>query len=148
MLLFKLEKTFTKEDDATHKRWSFDVPEGAERLTIDFSFDPPHCGREEGIKEILRTLSAEAPGRVFSEVEVLSFLNVKNHVVLSLDSPDGWVGTRHFCNPKQHFEIAADYADYGFKPAALTAGRWEITLSFNSVVSDELNCRLSAEVLL
>lgn len=145
-VLLSLEKTFTDDDHHTHKVFPFSVPSGIKEIRVKMSYSPKDCDDEEKSLAIIRgILSRDAWYRTFTEEEVRGFLPLRNHISVSLDGPEGWLGTAHRHAPKQEYFINEKDCACGFRPAATVAGEWKITLSLNCVVTGKVDVRVVVE---
>lgn len=144
--LFSLDRTFTDEDHHTHRVYEFSVPPGLREIRVKLAYSPKDFDDEEKSLEIIRgILARDAWYETFTEEEVRGFLPLRNHISVSIDSPDGWLGTAHRHAPRQEYFINEKDCACGFRPAQIKAGEWKITLSFNCVVTGTVNVRVVAE---
>lgn len=144
--LLVIDKVFTDDDHHTHKTFPFEVPEGLKEIRVKMAYAPKDFDDEEKSLEIIRDiLRKDAWYSTFTEEEVRGFLPLRNHISVSLDSPDGWLGTAHRHAPRQEYFVNADDCACGFRPAEIKAGEWKITLSLNCVVTGTVNVRVTVE---
>ena len=144
--LFSLDTTFTDADHHTHRAYSFAVPSGLREIRVKLAYSPKDFDDEEKSVGIIRDILArDAWYETFTEEEVRGFLPLRNHISVSIDSPDGWLGTAHRHAPRQEYFINEKDCACGFRPAPIKAGEWKITLSFNCVVTGTVDVRVVAE---
>lgn len=146
----KVLADFTKEyfnaDNHTHKEIPFDVPEGLKEIRIKIAYSPKDFDDETASLAIVReVLKKDAWYASFEEKDLKYFLPLKNHISLSVDSPDGWLGTAHRHAPVQEHFINERESAYGFRPAPVTSGKWKITLSMNCIITGKVTVRVIVE---
>lgn len=143
MLLLERDLQIDKSLEKTHLNFNFEVNEDFSRLVVDVSFSPAHDGGA-GTADVAATLRRDAPYLNFTEEDLKRALPLRNYVEVSLDSPDGWLGSAHRHGSVKHYEISESQASLGFRPAKLTRGTWVLTLSVHAVVTPSV--RLLARV--
>lgn len=144
--LLEIDRVFTDDDHHTHRVFSFSVPSGLKEIRVKMAYSPKDCDDEEKSVAIIRgILARDAWYSSFTEEQVKGFLPLRNHISVSLDSPDGWLGTAHRHAPRQEYFVNAEDCACGFRPAEIKAGEWKLTLSFNCVVTGTVGVRVTVE---
>ncbi|MGH2382783.1 MAG: CehA/McbA family metallohydrolase [Candidatus Limnocylindria bacterium] len=99
----------TRRDRQRRQVFEFQVPERADRLRVDFRYQP---GEVAGVHNLL---------------------------TLSIFDPRVFRGAAHRWNQAQTVTIDARAATPGFLPGRITAGRWRIELDAHEIVNDGLS---------
>jgi hypothetical protein len=140
MILFSLEEKFNRQHEKTHAKYFFDVPFGVSALKIKFKYSPKEgADMQKMLEETLLSFAKYAPFEKNALEEAKKCLPLVNHIGLSVDSPLGWVGSRHNHCPDSEFTIGKN-STVGFADAEITEGKWAVTLSFNSIVTQAVTC--------
>lgn len=145
MLLFGTEWIFTPKDECTHQHFDFSVPNGLNALQIKFEYSPKYLENEEQKAVLLRKAYARYMDGAVPTDDYIRSETVGNFITLSLDSPDGWVGTAHRHPPKQTITISADDCTRGFIPTRIKEGQWRLTLSVFAVITETCTMNISVE---
>lgn len=133
-----LEKTIkiTEQDAKSHIRIDFFVPEGYQKLVINTSYSPKYEYDIDRCKAFVQKcyINADREGD-FDSLPLSSYLPLANHISWSIDSPDGYIGTKHLSKPFQKHVISAEESSEGFLPTPIKSGKWSVTASINSIVT-------------
>lgn len=115
---------------------AFDLNKDAEMLCIDFSYTPKIMQDHNQAYEIMKKAAME----YLPEEELEEFLvgerNLCNLLTLSLDHDSGFRGCAHRHPSNQHIEISETCATPGFLAGQISAGRWKLTVSVHSIVTE------------
>ncbi|HOB63912.1 MAG: hypothetical protein GX095_02870 [Clostridiales bacterium] len=145
MTIFRLKHEFTPRDTSGHFRFPFNIDKECRRLTIKYKYSPKTLEDSEYslrlIDECFRRYGIEA-----SEERKAAELPLNNLITISLDSPEGLVGTAHRHLNDARYEISESYSSAGFFPAKITAGEWAVTLSAHAVLSQKVIAEVEVSV--
>ena len=128
LTLLEKQGRVTPKDDKTNIFLDFNVPNGVEKLIIDYSYSPKTVeNRAEAVKLISEGLEKYL-GKDNNE-NPLDYLPVKNLITLSLDSNGNYRGAAHRQDDVQHHEISKDFASNGFLKGKIESGVWRVVLN-------------------
>ncbi|MDR2267758.1 MAG: hypothetical protein LBE09_09365 [Christensenellaceae bacterium] len=102
-------------------------------LVFKYEYQPKIFDDPIASMEYIRKCAEESSVSVESLMHEANAL--KNHLTLSIDSPDGWVGTAHRHNNKLEIVINSQRSTEGFLPTPITMGKWIATVSTHCVLS-------------
>lgn len=136
--LFKKTIELHREDNKTNLTFPFSLPEGAEKLTVQFSYTPKILeDKEESKTQIKACLKKDGvPQKRYTEAEIESYLPIVNLVTISLDDPKGYRGCAHRHDAKQCHVFTNTKAPVGFVARPLEAGTWQLHFHMHAVVSE------------
>lgn len=130
MLIFEKRGEVTPEKDKTNIVIPFEVPDGIEKLIIDYSYSPKtEKNREKSLERIRNCIE-----KYSAAGEPEAYLPVKNLITLSLDDSSGFRGAAHRQADSQHHEISADFASNGFVKGKISSGTWRVVLNVHCCV--------------
>ena len=135
MIIFETAGKVLPEQDKTNIPLEFTVPEGIEKLIIDYEYSPKTL--EDGKKA--EKLLAESIEKYLGDeykAEPQDFMPVKNLITLSLDDNDKYRGAAHRQADKQHHEISKEFASPGFIKGEIHSGKWKIVLNVHCCACD------------
>jgi hypothetical protein len=140
-----LETTLVLTPESSRR--AFDLPfaleRPAERLRIDFSYEPKrYADREDSLRliaECLRGRGAKLEGRTAER-----YLPLVNLVTISLDCGTDYIGCAHRHDREQVHFIGAAASSPGFFPFAPRAGAYRVVVSAHCVLSP--SCEVSLRV--
>ncbi len=132
MILFEKAGIITPKQDKTNLFFDFDVPDGIERLIIDYSYSPKTVDDEHTaiklIKEKMKQYGADGKAE--------DYLPIKNLITLSLNDEKSYRGAAHRQADTQHHEISKGFADSGFIKGEIGSGKWKIALNVHCCACD------------
>lgn len=101
------EETLTHKDAKQHIGHYFDLPAGASRLNIHFTFAPARVG------------------------------DIRNMLTLTLFDPAGFRGAGHRGGAKHQVSLSSTDATPGYRPGPLPPGLWMIEIDTHMILPDE-----------
>ena len=128
MLIFEKTGKVTPEQDTTNVVLTFNVPNGTEKLTIDYEYSPKLFEDETAAMKMLEESIEKYLGDAYSAMPQ-DFLPVKNLITLSLDDNGNYRGAAHRQADRQHHEIGRDFASAGFVKGEIHSGEWQVVLN-------------------
>lgn len=148
MIVFEQNIVISNEQNNQHLYYEFNLEKMAKKLTIDFSYNPKIVDLNEQLaKTMLKaTMNKFYSIHPYNDDNISMFLPLTNHITLSLDSPNGWIGTAHRGNNISHIELTNENADRGFNLTNLIPGIWGFSLSVNCLISKQCTCFVKIEV--
>lgn len=130
MIVLKEQRRLFAEESCRHIFIPFEVPFDGAELCVRFSFSPSILEDKNKALALLRQgMARYEPEKKFDNSELEKFLPLNNMLTLSIDSPDGFVGTAHRYGIKQLLKISAKKSARGFFPQAVKKGIWRVTVS-------------------
>ncbi|MGN0796805.1 MAG: hypothetical protein ACI4M5_01210 [Christensenellales bacterium] len=144
--LFEKTIIITEQDAKSHIRIDFFVPEGYQKLVINTSYSPKYEYDMDRCKAFVQKcyINADREGD-FDALTMSSYLPLANHISWSIDSPDGYIGTKHLSKPFQKHTISSEWASEGFLPTPIRSGQWSVTASINSIVTEWAEITIEVE---
>ena len=142
MILLNINEVFTKENAKTHIRFPFRVPEneGFSALKISFKYSPKRgSDMRDMLNQAVQAFQKYAPYTPDVYAEAAKHMPLTNHITISLDSPVCWLGTKHSPGYDNNYMIGAQSSP-GFLDTEILPGGWTVTLSFNSVITETVEC--------
>lgn len=147
MTIFTKKIRLLEKDKWTHTNIPFGIEEQAKRLILKFSYSPKYFYDKDKSLELLRdSLKHYAPEKSFMDKDLERFLPIKNLLTVSLDSPEGVVGTAHNQSNDQVHIISKEKSSFGFFNQEIIKGIWNITVSAHSIVSPYVDVSLEVEI--
>jgi hypothetical protein len=129
MIVLKEQRRLTAES-CKHLYFSFDLPHDGKELCVRFGFSPSKLEDNNRAIELIRQgMAVYQPGTKYEDSQLEEYLPLKNMLTLSIDSPQGFVGTAHRFCAKQIHKITAQKSSRGFLPQPIEKGRWSVTVS-------------------
>ena len=128
MVIFEKAGKVLPEQDKTNIPLEFTVPEGIEKLIIDYEYSPK-TWEDRGKAEKLLAESIEKYLGDEYRAEPQDFMPVKNLITLSLDDNGEYRGAAHRQADKQHHEISKEFASSGFIKGEIHSGKWQVVLN-------------------
>ena len=135
----------TSSDTKTHINRSFEVNKEYSKLVFDVSYSPKYL---EDVSKCMQLMRQRIKDVGFKEdflpdKELAKAIPLANHISWSIDSPkDGYLGTKHKHNPHQILEISEEKSSFGFMPAKIVKGTWNITSSMNAILTDDVDIHI------
>lgn len=128
MTIFEKAGSVLPEQDKTNIPLEFSVPNGIEKLVIDYEYSPKILEDEEKSIAILEESIEKYLGGEY-HAEPKDFMPIKNLITLSLDGNGEYRGAAHRQADKQHHEISRDFASAGFIKGEIKGGIWRLVLN-------------------
>ncbi|MDE6659432.1 MAG: hypothetical protein K2K01_04900 [Eubacterium sp.] len=145
MLIFEKTGKVLPEQDKTNIPLSFTVPDGIEKLVIDYEYSPKILDNEEKATKLLEKSIEKYLGLEY-KAEPKEFMPVKNLITLSLDENGNYRGAAHRQADKQHHEISRDFASAGFEKGEIKSGIWTLVLNVHCCACEvDYNVRITGE---
>lgn len=135
MVIFEKAGRVLPEQDKTNIPLEFTVPEGIEKLIIDYEYAPKILEDGEKAKKLLAESIEKYLGDEY-EAEPQDFMPVKNLITLSLDDNGEYRGAAHRQADKQHHEISKEFASVGFIKGEIHSGKWQVVLNVHCCACD------------
>lgn len=135
------------DDAKKHVIGTFNIEKEYKSLDFTCSYSPKYLFDEE--KSLV--LMKEAIQRDGYSLEKYPDSELKKHIPLanlvswSIDSPEGFLGTKHKHNPNLVLSISKDKSTFGFKNSEIIQGQWRIIASLVSVVTDDVDLNVCVE---
>lgn len=133
--------TINKIDSKTHKKIEFEVNNETNLLKLEFSYSPSLVYNIEDVLSAFeypcKTLN-EQENNTLKENFISGSDKLKNLVTLSLYYKDKYIGCAHRHSENQIIIISSKDSTPGFINTPITAGKWEIVLSFHAVFVDNI----------
>lgn len=144
--LFTKTIKITERNAKSHIRIDFFVQEGYQKLVIYTSYSPKYEYDIDRCKAFVQKCYINADRTAdFDTLPLSSYLPLANHISWSIDSPDGYIGTKHLSKPFQKHTISAEGASEGFFPTPIRSGQWSVTASINSIVTQWAEITIEVE---
>ena len=135
MIIFETAGKVLPEQDKTNIPLGFTVPEGIEKLIIDYEYSPKTLEDAEKAEKLLLESIEKYLGDEH-KAEPQDFMPVKNLITLSLDDNGEYRGAAHRQADKQHHEISKEYASPGFIKGEIHSGKWQVVLNVHCCACD------------
>lgn len=144
--LFEKTINITEQNAKSHIRIDFFVPEGYQKLVTITSYSPKYEYDIDRCKAFVQKCYINADRDVeIDSLPTSSYLPLGNHISWSIDCPDGYIGTKHLSKPFQKHTISAEGSSEGFLDTPIKSGRWSVTASINSIVTESANITIEVE---
>lgn len=145
MLIFEKEGKVLPEQDKTNISIAFTVPDGIEKLVIDYKYSPKTLEDEEKTAAILKESIEKYLGNDY-DADPKDFMPIKNLITLSLDENGTYRGAAHRQADQQHHEISREFASVGFEKGEITSGSWRLMLNVHCCACEvNYNVRITGE---
>ena len=135
MVIFEMAGKVLPEQDKTNISLEFTVPEGIEKLIIDYGYSPKTLEDGEKAEKLLAESIEKYLGDEY-KAEPQDFMPVKNLITLSLDDNGEYRGAAHRQADKQHHEISKEFASPGFIKGEIHSGKWQVVLNVHCCACD------------
>lgn len=132
MLIFSKQGKITPEQDKTNIVFTFDVPFGTKKLTVNYSYAPKLVENEELAVSYLEN------GRKKYDVDfdLELFKPVKNHITLSFDECGNYRGACHRQPNEMTVYIAEENSTPGIENRKIMSGQWDVMLNVHFIGCD------------
>lgn len=145
-----LDKTLiiTPRDDKSNIVVPFTLPGDAERMIIACRFEPKviedkALARQAALANIGRYVPRyQLP---LYQKEQADSVNLVNHLTLSLDCGEEYLGCAHRHAPEQTHEISESFSSPGFRRFRPRAGEYQAVINVHSVTSKEVRYHITVE---
>lgn len=145
MIIFEKTGKVIPEQDKTNIALAFSVPDGTDRLIIDYTYGPKLLEDKNTAHALLKKSIEKYLGNEYC-AEPDDFMPVKNLITLSLDENGKYRGAAHRQADTQHHEIGEALASPGFIKGRITGGTWKIVLNVHCCACDvNYSIKISAE---
>lgn len=134
MILLDIEGKITHDNEKTNISHSFFVPEGAERLIINFSYSPKNVSSRKAAINIVKDCFEKYNEPMIGRPN--EYLPVGNLITLSLDCGGKYIGAAHREGDKQTVIISPKLSTPGFIKTDITEGDWRVCVNLHSVNCD------------
>lgn len=147
ILLKETQIHLQPDDEKSVRIIPFNVPEGATKLCVTYSYSPKILEDKEKSYELIKENLIRDAGAEWTEyTDYEEFMPLKNLVTLALRSPDGsYCGAAHRQADSQYHEIGENFASPGFVRCKITQGQWELRLHVHALVTDVCTCNIKIE---
>jgi len=142
MLIYKMETVLTPGMTSEHYRFSFTVDQKYEMLRLFFFYSPKRLEDREYALTLIRECCARY-GCNATEEQAEAELPLNNLITVSLDSPEGLVGTAHRHAAKAEYTVGVKASSPGFHQVPIIPGEWAVVLSAHAVLSDRVVAEVS-----
>ena len=151
--------TMTPADHQTHRRFYFYVPAGAEQLDVEIRYAPKFVSTEESDRLVRLAVASQVAaftpsvGTELAQRWASDFdgaqLRVPNLLTVSLDDAAGaYRGAGHRHAPEQQLSLGLDHASPGLSAGPLPGGRWTLTLTAHTLISDQCEVEIQIGALM
>jgi hypothetical protein len=145
----------TRADHQTHRQFPFDVPDGCARLDLDIRYAPKFVSTRESDLLVRQAVSHQVEaltprvGSGLAQRWAADFdgaqLRAPNLLTISLDDARGaYRGAGHRHTPEQQLSVGIEAASPGLIAGPLPDGRWALTLTAHTIVSDQ--CEVEIQI--
>lgn len=150
MTILDTTLVITPMDDKTNITVPFSLPADADRLVITCKFSPKVI--ED--KALARQAALASIGRyvpryqlpLYSE-EQIENLSLVNHLTLSLDYGQTYLGCAHRHKPEQSHEISEQFSSPGFHRMKPIAGDYQAVINVHSITSPQVHYHIKIEAM-
>jgi hypothetical protein len=145
----------TRADHQTHRSFVFDVPDSCTQLDVHTRYTPKFVSTQESDRLVRQAVSSQVEaltprvGSYLAQRWAVDFdgaqLRVPNLLTISLDDAAGaYRGAGHRHTAEQQLTLGPQGASPGLVAGPLPAGRWTLTLTAHTVVSDQ--CEVEIQI--
>ncbi|WP_199624609.1 hypothetical protein [Paenibacillus alkalitolerans] len=147
VLLFKASNELSACCRQSHTVHRFNVPTGAERLIVRFSYAPKRASDVPRGKRLIEAAvrKYEEPDDYERLLERYTIDTLQNLLTVSIDDPAGFRGAAHRPSPEQTIVLGESGASPGFIAGTIRSGFWEVTVSVHEIVTSTCMYRLAVE---
>lgn len=146
-IILEKELRLSEKDHQTNIVIPFQLNQTAEKLVIDFSYDPPEVDEEAAriqIRQALEQFVPETDQKKWGNVD--RYLPLQNLITLSLTYEKQYVGAHHKKDNHQIIIISKQEASKGFIKRTAEAGEWEIQLNAHCIGSESVTVNVYVRV--
>jgi hypothetical protein len=156
-MVLSLRERLTPSDQASHRRYSFEVPNGSQKIVIDVRYAPKYLSESASaplVRAAIDSQTASLGSSVGTRVAdawsrdmrtSITRVAIPNLVTVSLDDAHGaYRGAAHRQPPEQRLEIGVGVASPGFVAGPLPPGSWRLTLTAHTLASPQ--CDVSIQI--
>lgn len=143
MIIIKKNLQLTISDNCSHIQLPFELPTKGSALFINFKFNPSRSLDKKACVELAKKQMAYyAPDRILTDKELQNYSVFKNLVTISLDSPEGYLGSAHRHDNNQQIIISPKESTRGFIKQKIIKGQWIVTVSAHSIISPTIDVEI------
>lgn len=142
-VILEKELKLSQKDHQTNIVIPFQLNQAAEKLVIDFSYDPPVVDEKAARIQIRQALKQFVPAteqKKWGNVD--RYLPLQNLITLSLTYENQYVGAHHKKDNHQIIIISKQETSKGFVKRTVEAGEWEIQLNAHCIGSENVTVSL------
>lgn len=140
MDIFSSTLRILPKDNKTHVNVCFEVPQGLKCVTVRTAYAPKYeYDEEKCLRLIDEGLSKQDVAKPLSYEDKRRYVPLSNHIAWSLDDGEKMLGTEHRHKPDQTHTISEVYSSNGFIKTKPLGGKWTLTASINSIVTDYID---------
>lgn len=132
MLIFQKRGKITPKQDKTNIIHTFSVPDGTEKLVVNYEYSPKLVENETLARQYL----IDGREKYKTDFSFETFREVKNLITLSFDESGEYRGACHRQPNKQTVIISQSGSTYGIENRQIKPGEWSITLNCHFVGCD------------
>ena len=144
--IFKTEYRVLPSEEFSHIKFSFMLNKDYSSLVVKTSYSPKYEEDEEKCLGLMReAVKNQTPYLELNDNDLINNLPLANHIGWSIDSPSGYIGTKHMHNENQVHYISEDSSSSGFFKCKVEKGLWQITASINSIVTNYIDIVIEVE---
>lgn len=144
-IIEKIVRIYEK-DMKSHIRIDFLVEKEYKSLVFKTYYCPKYDFDEQRANKHIYNCYIQADrAKDFDSVEIAKALPLSNHIAWSIDSPDGYLGTKHLSWAFQEHYISEQKSSWGFVPSRIVQGTWTLTASMNAIVSPFVDIWIKVE---
>ena len=107
--IFKTEYRVLPSEEFSHIKFSFMLNKDYSSLVVKTSYSPKYEEDEEKCLGLMReAVKNQTPYLELNDNDLINNLPLANHIGWSIDSPSGYIGTKHMNNEIQIYYISKD----------------------------------------
>ena len=147
-LLIEKKGRLPIEAESTHLYFEFVVPHAVTALEIQLCYDPAFCMKnyDELTELYLKRYPTQPRIADWIRQTYTGFRRCNNCLVLSVDGPDGLVGTTHRFHEGEIIRISDQEATPGYRQCETVPGKWRAVISVYSLITPvEYSLRVGLE---
>lgn len=141
---FTHEGKLNSSDSCKNISFSFDLKEEIQQLNISFCYEPKTLDSVEKSMEIFERCVCDysCDEKDDYKKRFMESIPLNNLLTISVDDPNGFRGAAHRHPNRQHLFIRKDSASYGFIAGDVLKGKWSVTISVHSLVTESCSYKL------
>lgn len=136
-----LDKTFTFTPKDNKKNILVEIPldKNYDSLVIEASYSPKDVDDLELSKKLIEAGMKKHIHHKVGPNDWKQYLPLKNHITLSLDFEEEYLGAVHRHAQSQKHIISETFSSPGFKKHKIIPGKWKIAINIHAAISSEIN---------
>lgn len=146
-IILAKELKLSKKDHQTNIAIPFQVYQAAEKLVIEFSYDPQEVDEVAAriqIEKALKDFVPETEHKKWGNVD--RYLPLQNLITLSLTYKNEYIGAYHKKDNHQIIILSKKESSKGFTKRTIESGEWEIQLNAHCIGSEDVTVSLYVRV--